>query len=113
MNVFVAALCALAASLLLAAFSGGRSWANRLGAGGACLGCVLGLASLFVDPWNAHSLLELPWGLPLGACRIGLDPLTRIFLAPIFGLGAVCALSGAAHLAHSPPHGRNLGAHWA
>jgi hydrogenase-4 component B len=73
----------------------------------------VGLASLFADPWNTTSLLELPWGLPLGACAVGLDPLTRAFLAPLFGLGAVCALSGAAHLAHSPPHGRSLGAHWA
>ena len=113
MNVFGTALGILALSSLLAALGGKRSWANAFGAGSACLGCVLGLASLLVDPWNAHSLLELPWGLPLGNCLIGLDPLTRIFLAPIFGLGAVCALSGAAHLAHSAPHGRNLGAHWA
>ena len=113
MDVFVAALCILAASLLLAALGGKRSWANMLGAGGACLGCVLGLASLFVGPWGATALLELPWGLPLGACVIGLDPLTRIFLLPVFGLGAVCALSGAAHFAHSSPHNHNLGAHWA
>ncbi|MCL1889867.1 MAG: hypothetical protein FWF99_05120 [Desulfovibrionaceae bacterium] len=111
MALFVVALCTLAASLLLAALSGKSSSANALGAGGASLGCILGLASIFVEPWNTSSLLELPWGLPFGACIIGLDPLTRIFLAPSFGLGAVCALSGAAHLAHSPEH--NLGAHWA
>jgi len=110
---FVAALCFLAFSLLLAALSGKRRLANMLGAGGSCLGCVLGLISLFAEPWNTPSLLELPWGLPLGACVLGLDPLTRIFLAPSFGLGAVCALSGAAHLAHASPRARNLGAHWA
>ena len=113
MAIFVAALCTLAVSLLPAALSGERRWANTLGAGGACLGCVLGFVSLFAAPWNANDLLELPWGLPLGACVIGLDPLTRTFLAPIFGLGAVCALSGAAHLAHSPPREYNPGAHWA
>ena len=113
MNVFVAALCTLAASLLLTAFSGKRRWANTLGAGSACLGCLFGFASLFVEPWDTSLLLELPWGLPLGACVIGLDPLTRVFLAPTFGLGAVCALSGAAHLAHVPPREHNLGAHWA
>jgi len=103
----------LAAALLLAALSGKRRHANVIGAGGACLGCALGLISLFADPWNTHSLLELPWGLPLGACVIGLDPLTRTFMLPVFGLGAVCALSGASHLAHSPPREHNLGAHWA
>jgi len=113
MDAFVAALCVLAASILMGALSGRRSQANMIGAGGACLGCVLGLVSLFVEPWHTHSLLELPWGLPLGACVIGLDPLTRIFLASSFGLGAICALSGAAHLAHAPPHTHNLGAHWA
>ena len=113
MALFVAALCFLALSLLSAALSGKRRAANVLGAGGACLGCILGLLSLFADPWQSSSLLELPWGLPLGACVIGLDPLTRIFLAPIFGLGAVCALSGAAHLSHAPPQTHNLGAHWA
>jgi hydrogenase-4 component B len=57
--------------------------------------------------------MELPWGLPMGACVIGLDPLTRVFLAPTFGLGVACALSGAAHLAHLPSHEHNVGAHWA
>ena len=113
MYVFVVTLCILAVSLLLTAISSKRGWANMLGAGSACLGCILGLASLFVDPWDTTSLLELPWGLPLGNCVIGMDPLTRIFLLPIFGLGAVCAISGAAHLAHSTPHEHNLGAHWA
>jgi hydrogenase-4 component B len=111
--MFVTALCLLALSCLLAALSGKRPWANALGAGGACLACVLGFASLFADPWHAHSLMKLPWGLPFGACSIGLDPLTRVFLAPSFGLGAVCALSGAAHLAPIPLRRHNPGAHWA
>ncbi len=113
MDLFVIALCALAASAFLSACSGERPWANGLGAGGACLGCVLGLISLCLEPWDSAVLLHFPWGLPLGGLALGLDPVTRLFLLPCFGLGAVCALSGMAHLSHSPPHEHNLGAHWA
>ena len=112
MDLFVAALCILAASLLPAALCGKSRAADVFGAGSACLGCLTGLVSLFAEPWYTHSLLELPWGLPMGACVLGLDPLTRIFLAPSFGLGAVCALSGAAHLVHLPPEERKPGAYW-
>lgn len=113
MELFLASLCVLAASALCAALSGEKPWANALGAGGACLGCALGLFSLLADFRSTHEMLQLPWGLPFGAFAIDLDPLTRIFLLPCFTLGAVCALSGAAHLSHSPPHEHNLGAHWA
>ena len=112
MELFIAALATLLVAGLLAALAGESRLANGLGAGGACLGSLLGLLSLFCGDWGASSLMQLPWGLPLGSGCIGLDALTRLFLLPAFGLGALCALAGMAHLSHSPPHEHNLGAHW-
>jgi formate hydrogenlyase subunit 3/multisubunit Na+/H+ antiporter MnhD subunit len=113
MDLFLLSAGIFALSAVFAALSGERPYANALGAGGACLGCLVGLLSLFSENWGTTLLLTLPWGLPFGSFAVGLDPLTRLFLLPSFSLGALCALSGAAALSHSPPHEHNLGAHWA
>ena len=64
--------------------------ANTIGAAGAGLGCLAGLAALACGPWNATVTLHLSWGLPAGAFTLGLDGLSRLFLLPVFGLGFVC-----------------------
>jgi hydrogenase-4 component B len=111
MTLFVLALAVLAAGAAASACAGRSRAANTLGPVFAVAGCLLGLAATLSWPWSETASAVLPWGLPFGAAAIGLDALTRLFLLPVFGLGAVCALSGRASLAH---HGdeHNLGAHW-
>lgn len=119
MERFVTALLILAAAALATALTAvlrptaahARA-ANALGACGAALGCLVGLWAVATGPWSAVSVLHLPWGLPAGSFVLGLDPLSRLFLLPIFGLGLVCALSGGLALRHTRPREHNLGAHW-
>ncbi len=117
--------CLLAAFLLLALFAaatGGIALlplterttrlVNGIGPCGAALGCLVGLGAVLGGDWQTSQTLTLPWGLPIGSCTLGLDPLTRLFLLPVFGLGAVCALAGGISLRHTEPGTHNLGAHW-
>lgn len=76
------------------------------------LGCAVGLWGLVDSPWEAVNSGFLPWGLPFGSGSLGLDSLSRIFLLPVFGLGAVCALAGCGALAHYPAEEHNPAAHW-
>jgi hypothetical protein len=55
----------------------------------------------------------MSWGLPFGALALGIDPLSRLFLLPVFVLGLSCALAGGISLRHTDPDEHNLGAHWA
>ena len=86
--------------------------ANVLGPGCVVAACGLGLAGVFSGPWELILQFSLSWGLPLGEFSLGLDPLTRLFLLPVFGLGAVCALSGGLSLRKTRPEEHNLAAHW-
>lgn len=86
--------------------------ANGVGAAGAMLGCAGGLAAVACGPWTETLILRLPWGLPVGALELGLDGLSRLFLLPVFGLGMICAASGALSLRHEAPDRHNMGAHW-
>ncbi len=120
MGLFVAALFVLAAaaglSALVALLPRTRSAriAGEIGPWGAVLGCLCGLiAVLFGGPWAGTCLLDLDWGaLPLQRFQLGLDPLSRVFLLPVFGLGLACALSGRAALRHAAARKHSLGAHW-
>ncbi|MEL7640290.1 MAG: proton-conducting transporter membrane subunit [Solidesulfovibrio sp.] len=94
----------------------GDGAANILGAAGALAGSLAGLAAFCLAPASAQAQVVLPWGLPIGALALGLDPASRLFLLPVSLLGAACAVSGAASLAgHGHDggggHGR-IGAHW-
>jgi len=111
MTLFVLALAVLAAGAAASLCAGRSRAANTLGPVFAVAGCLLGLAATLIGPWSEAASAILPWGLPFGSAAIGLDALSRLFLLPVFGLGAVCALSGRTALAH---HGdeHNLGAHW-
>ncbi|MDD4701311.1 MAG: proton-conducting transporter membrane subunit [Desulfovibrio sp.] len=119
MTLFIITLLILAAvaaatallALLPSTVNGGKV-ANLLGSCGAAAGCVAGLCALALSPWGEAVSLRLPWGLPVGACVLGLDPLSRIFLLPVFGLGFVCAVSGGMALRHEHPQEHNLAAHW-
>lgn len=131
MELFLIALGVLVATLALMAAAAALPGGSRasillrggVGPGGMALGCALGLCGVFAQPWGSTLTAHLPcgWHLPLGAGILGLDPLSRAFLLPAFGLGLVCALAGAIALRHdvspdaahpSSMGGHNLGGHW-
>ncbi len=119
METFLLALLLMAAGALL---SGGIALrpvshatnraANLIGPACAAAACLFGVFSLFSSGWSSAETLIIPWMLPFGACAFGLDPLSRLFLLPVFALGFTCALSGCISLRHSDPGEHNLGAHW-
>lgn len=110
---FLAATAAASACLsLIPHIPAAARAANRLGPTGICIGCGIGLCGLASGPWETEQAFLLPWGLPFGSGAAGLDTLSRLFLLPVFGLGAVCALSGGLAMRHYPPHEHNFGAHW-
>jgi hydrogenase-4 component B len=94
---------------------GGRETANRLGPALAVAGSLAGHCGVLAAPVSAAVTLTLPWGLPLGSLSLGLDPASRLFLLPVYLLGAAAAVSGATVLAgHDAAHaGRDRrGPHW-
>jgi hydrogenase-4 component B len=104
------ALCLAGAVLALCL---GRSpAANAVGAGGAVLGCLATLVAIFAGPFDGVRTLTLPWGLPMGAFALGLDPVSRLFLLPVAVLGATCAASGAAALGGEHDGASRTGPHW-
>ena len=100
----IGAICAVAC--------GGREAANRLGPAGALAGSLAGLAGVLLSPASAASHIVLPWGLPLGAFSLGLDPASRLFLLPVYVLGAAAAVSGASALAGHDACSDRRGTHW-
>ncbi|MFT4301726.1 MAG: proton-conducting transporter membrane subunit [Desulfovibrio sp.] len=110
--ILTATSAATALLALLPPTAGNGRAANLLGSSGATAGCLAGLCALAFSPWSEAVSLSLPWGLPIGAFTLGLDPLSRIFLLPVFGLGLVCSISGGMALRHERPQEHNLAAHW-
>lgn len=100
MNLLLLALaglaCATAAPLLL--------WRrDRLAAGAGVIGgsvsCAIGLAGSLQVLLNASSASwKGPWGLPIGELRLGIDPLSALFLSCLFGAGLLSCLYGGTYL---------------
>lgn len=118
MELFLLALALLVlTALVLAAASLAphkasiRRCVHIAGPTGIILACTVGIAGLFSGAWGAVVPWQAPWALPLGTGSLALDGLSRCFLLPVFGLGAVCAFSGAASLFHHDV-GHNIAAHW-
>lgn len=87
--------------------------ANKWGAAASCAACAAGFLGAAFLPWDAQGqIVSMPWGLPSGQLSLRFDALSRIFLLPVFGLGAVCAASGAIALKHERASEHNLAAHW-
>lgn len=59
---------------------------------------------------QTHSL-QLGWQIPGGPPSLVIDPLSAVFLVPIFILAPLCAIYGAAYL-RDQNHLRALGPHW-
>ncbi|HJA78822.1 MAG TPA: hypothetical protein H9784_04515 [Candidatus Desulfovibrio intestinavium] len=119
MSLFVLAICLLGVLAVVLLALAGLSPSQRLtrvvnlcGPAVIVIACGLGLAGVFSGPWELNLRFSLSWGLPLGEFSLGLDPLTRLFLLPVFGLGAVCALSGSLSLRETKAEEHNLAAHW-
>ncbi|KHK01257.1 proton-conducting transporter transmembrane domain-containing protein [Desulfovibrio sp. TomC] len=115
MELFGLSLTCYLLGALCALVFGGREAANRLAPAAAVAGSLAGLAGVLSAPVSAVSTVTLPWGLPLGAFSLGLDPATRLFLLPVYILGAAAAVSGSLHLAgHDAAHAGSdrRGPHW-
>ncbi|MBF0495747.1 MAG: oxidoreductase [Deltaproteobacteria bacterium] len=86
--------------------------ANVIGAGGAMLGCVLGLIPAVRVLWTGQiETLHRAWDVPYGSFFLQIDPLSAFFLLPILGLSAAAALYGAEYLIAYQTR-KNLGGPW-
>lgn len=99
---------------LAALVCGRRPAATFGGALGAMAGSLAGLAGFICAPTSAVSQLQLPWGLPIGALTLGLDPASRLFLLPVHLLGLTCSLAGMAAMRGHAGHDDHTKApaHW-
>lgn len=123
MTLVLAAFGVLLASgcaALLAARQPGLS--ARLASVGAVIAALVGLpAALMYALRGLSTEVELDWGT-LGRVVLGLDPLSAVFLVPIFVLGSLAAVygrgylelghAGADHSARRNDVGPRVGAHW-
>lgn len=85
--------------------------AVALGAGGAMAACagglVVAMASLVL---GFDKVAALPWNMPYGQFRLGLDPLSAFFLIPLFLLSGLAAVYAIGYF--QPWAGRNPGRFW-
>jgi formate hydrogenlyase subunit 3/multisubunit Na+/H+ antiporter MnhD subunit len=83
-----------------------------LGAGGAVVGCLLGLPpTLHVLLGGPAQSLQLDWDGSHGPFRVELDGLSAFFLLPVLGLSALAAVYGGAYL-FAARHHKSLGWPW-
>ncbi len=74
-------------------------WCTVVGAGGAVVGCLLGLIPAARVLLGAPgSSLRLAWEVPGGAFFVELDALSAFFVLPILGLSALAAVYGGEYL---------------
>jgi formate hydrogenlyase subunit 3/multisubunit Na+/H+ antiporter MnhD subunit len=110
----------LLGAILLLAFAGIAAlllskWphaATALGAGGAVLGCLVGLmptVQVLLD--GTPELLRLPWDASHGAFLVEVDALSAFFLLPVLGLSALAAVYGGNYLL-AYRHEKSLGSPW-
>jgi formate hydrogenlyase subunit 3/multisubunit Na+/H+ antiporter MnhD subunit len=70
---------------------------------GACAGGVVGLwGAILALLGGLAAELTTTWRVPGGAFVVGIDPLSAFFLAPLFALGALCAVYGRSYLGARP-----------
>jgi formate hydrogenlyase subunit 3/multisubunit Na+/H+ antiporter MnhD subunit len=99
LQLYLAALALLLAGGLAAFAASARpAAALAVGSAGAALGCALGLAASIAALGAPAAALDLPWPVPNGALAVGLDPLSALFAAAVFGLGLAAAVFGAGYL---------------
>lgn len=97
----------------MALFSGRRSaLSSRIAVAAALLAALPGLwaAGATLLSGQTHSL-QIGWPIPSGPPSLVIDPLSAVFLVPIFLLAPLCAIYGAAYL-RNENRLRALGPHW-
>src|SRR5438874_1088168 len=86
--------------------------ATVLGAGGAVLGCLVGLApTLRVLLGGEPEALRFVWDAAHGAFAVEVDALSAFFLLPVLGLSALAAVYGSDYLL-AYRHEKSLGSPW-
>ncbi|PKN29678.1 MAG: hypothetical protein CVU64_06880, partial [Deltaproteobacteria bacterium HGW-Deltaproteobacteria-21] len=98
---------------LLSPLSGSHARrATGLGAGGAILGCLIGLIPAISTLWTGHAEeIRRAWDVPFGSFFVRIDSMSAIFLLPILVLCAVAALYGSRYMM-AYRNQRNLGPFW-
>lgn len=113
MEVMLAAVVILVLSGTVALLA--SKWprtATALGAGGAVLGCLVGLVpTLQILSGATAQSLRLAWDASHGAFSVSIDPLSAFFLLPVFGLSALAAVYGGNYLL-AYRQKKSLGAPW-
>jgi formate hydrogenlyase subunit 3/multisubunit Na+/H+ antiporter MnhD subunit len=80
--------------------------ASIVGSGTAIVGSLLALAVAAKVLWTGQPLaMSLAWQVPLGSCRLAVDPLSAVFVLPIALIVAVAAIYGAQYMpgSYRPP----------
>ena len=102
----------LVAGIAAFIFSKSPKAATVLGAGGAALGCLIGLVPTWrVLVGGAPESLCLTWDVAHGAFCVGLDELSAFFLLPVLLLSALAAVYGGNYL-FGYRHQKRLGSPW-
>ncbi|MBI5139388.1 hydrogenase [Candidatus Nomurabacteria bacterium] len=108
-------------ALLVLLVSGGLAFVTRktpristiLGAVGCVLGCIIGLIPAITYLNGGHfDVIRWTWNIPYGSFFIGLDGLSAVFLALIFGLGALAAVFGIEYTANLHNQDPSVGTSW-
>lgn len=86
-------------------------WSVALGAGGAGISCLAGLAmAVAALRLGFQKTSSVPWNMPMGSFAVGLDPLSSFFLIPMFLLSGLAAIYAIGYF--KPWAGRNPGRFW-
>lgn len=115
----MAAQLLLSAVLILVTGSFAALSCGRRSALASSIAVVAALLAALPGLWAAVSVLlsgqthslQMAWPLPGGPSSLSIDPLSAVFLVPIFTLAPLCALYGAAYL-RGQNRLRALGPHW-
>ncbi|TAM57014.1 MAG: hypothetical protein EPN53_00325 [Acidobacteria bacterium] len=98
MGAFLAALGLVVAGGVASLLTG-RRWRSRVAVAGIAAGSLCGLlAALRVLAGAATVALHVPWRVPYGSFSLAIDPLSALFLAPLFVLAPAAAVYGGRYL---------------
>ncbi|HEY8518256.1 MAG TPA: proton-conducting transporter membrane subunit [Candidatus Binatia bacterium] len=100
MEPFLVSLALLLGSALVASLlARAERVMSAVAAAGAVAGCVVGLVLAVRVLLGAElAPLALPWDVPYGTLALALDPLSALFLLPLFVVGALAAVYGRDYL---------------
>jgi hydrogenase-4 component B len=113
MSPFLYAICIITVSGMGALLT--SRW-SRLSSLVGCTGAVIGSAFGFIDAakaiWLGSNLsIQFDWSIPFGSFFIAIDPISAVFLLPVFTLGGIAAIFGHGYL-EGYIWRKNLGVVW-